>query len=128
MASEVIASPRRIIRPSSGLRGRVFSSGRLGRMAGIAPFQVRFTYSILSTFLGGFAAMRYLIGALLVLFLAAIAVFALQNINTVIVTFLNWKIEAPFAIVAVVIYLLGMVSGWSVVSFIRRSIRRVSAD
>jgi putative membrane protein len=72
--------------------------------------------------------MRYLIGALLLVFLAAIGVFALQNINTVIVSFLNWKIEAPLAIVAVVIYLLGMVSGWSVVSFIRRSIRRVSAD
>jgi putative membrane protein len=72
--------------------------------------------------------MRYLIGALLLLFLAAIGVFALQNIDTVSIRFLNWAINAPLAIVAVVIYLLGMVSGWTVISFIRRSIRRVSAD
>jgi putative membrane protein len=70
--------------------------------------------------------MRFILGFFLLLFLAAIAVFALQNTQTVTVSFLNWSLTAPFALAAVAIYLLGMLSGWTVVSFLRRSIRQVS--
>jgi hypothetical protein len=33
---------------------------------------------------------------------------------------------APVAIVIVAVYLLGMLSGWTVVAFVRRSLRRVA--
>ena len=72
--------------------------------------------------------MRYLLGFLLLVFLGAIAIFALQNRQTVAVTFWNWEVKAPFAIVAAGVYLLGMVSGWNVIAFLRRSIRGVSAE
>jgi len=72
--------------------------------------------------------MKYVLGLLLVVFLAAIAVFAIQNTQSVKVQFLNWGVTAPFALLAVVIYLIGMLSGGSVVSFLRRSIREVSTE
>jgi len=72
--------------------------------------------------------MRYVLGILLLLFFGAILIFAIENLQSVSVRFLTKSIEAPFAVLAVGIYVLGMVSGWSVVSFLRRSIRRVRAD
>lgn len=72
--------------------------------------------------------MRYLLAAVLLAFLGAIIVFALQNTQSVTVRFLNWGVTVPFALLAVVIYLAGMLSGWSVVAFLRRSISRVRAE
>ena len=39
--------------------------------------------------------------------------------------FWTWEMTAPVAIVVVVVYFLGMLSGWAVVSFVRRSLRRI---
>ena len=72
--------------------------------------------------------MRYLLAAVLLAFLGAIVVFALQNTQPVTVRFLNWGATVPFAPLAVVLYVAGMLSGWSVVAFLRRSIRRVRAE
>jgi putative membrane protein len=72
--------------------------------------------------------MRYLLAAVLLAFLSAIVVFALQNTESVTVRFLNWSVTLPFALLAIIIYLAGMLSGWGVVSFVRRSIRRVRAE
>ncbi len=72
--------------------------------------------------------MRYLLGAVLLAFLGAVVVFAVQNTAAVTVRFLNWGATVPFALLAVVIYVAGMLSGWSVVSFVRRSIDRVRAE
>src|SRR4051812_10481860 len=72
--------------------------------------------------------MRYVLGFFLVVFLAAIAVFAVQNTQAVTVRFGDWSATAPFALVAVAAYPPGLVSGGSVVGFVRRSIREVSAD
>ena len=72
--------------------------------------------------------MRYILAAILLIFLGAVGIFALQNLESISVRFLTWAFKAPFAFLAVVIYVLGMLSGWSVVGFLRRSIRRVSAD
>jgi hypothetical protein len=35
-------------------------------------------------------------------------------------------VTGPVALLAIAAYLLGMVSGWTVVAFVRRSLRRVS--
>ena len=72
--------------------------------------------------------MRYLLAALLLVFLGSVTVFAVQNTQTVTVRFLNWGLTAPFAALAVGVYLLGMISGWNVVAFLRRSIRGVSYE
>ena len=70
--------------------------------------------------------MRYVQAAILLVFLGAIGIFAVQNMQAITVSFVNWSITAPVAILAVAVYLLGMLTGWTVVAFLRRSIRRVS--
>jgi putative membrane protein len=69
--------------------------------------------------------LRVLLGLLLLVFLGAVGVFAVQNMQPVTVQFLSWGVTAPIALVAVGSYLLGMISGWNVVAFVRGSIRRV---
>ena len=69
--------------------------------------------------------MRYLLGLILLIFLGAVGLFAVQNTQAIDVKFWNWKITAPVAILAIAAYLLGMLSGWNVVAFLRSSINRV---
>ena len=70
--------------------------------------------------------MRFLQALILLLFLGAVLIFALQNTETVTVRFLSWSTPAPEAFLIVAAYLLGMLSGWTVVAFLRRSIRKVT--
>lgn len=70
--------------------------------------------------------MRLIQATLLLLFLGAVGIFALQNNELTPVKFLNWSITAPTSIMVVVIYLLGMISGGAVFGFIRLSLRRVA--
>ena len=70
--------------------------------------------------------MRYVQAILLLVFLGALGIFAVQNTNTITVRFLEWGINAPLALVSVAVYLLGMLTGWTVVAFVSRSLRRVS--
>ena len=72
--------------------------------------------------------MRYIFGAILLIFLGAIGLFAVQNLGPVSVQFLTWKRDIPFALLAVAIYILGMLSGWSVLGFLRRSLRQISEE
>ena len=72
--------------------------------------------------------MRYLLALVLFLFLGGVTVFAVQNTQSVTVRFLNWSATAPFALLTVGVYLLGMISGWNVVAFLRQSIREVSSE
>lgn len=70
--------------------------------------------------------MRIIQAILFLAFLGAVGLFAVQNTGTVTVAFWTWKLAAPVALVIVAVYLLGMLSGWTVVAFVRRSLRRVS--
>jgi len=69
---------------------------------------------------------RFFQVSLLIVFLAAVAAFALQNNDLVEVQFLAWGFKAPQAVVIVGVYFLGMISGGAVFGFVRRSLRRVS--
>ena len=69
--------------------------------------------------------MRYLLGLILLIFLGAVGLFAVQNTQAITVKFWNWGLTAPVAILAIGAYLLGMISGWNVVAFVRSSISRV---
>ncbi|QEH37300.1 hypothetical protein OJF2_58900 [Aquisphaera giovannonii] len=70
--------------------------------------------------------MRFLQAILLLAFLGAIGLFAVQNTDPITVSFWTWKTTGPVALLAIVVYLLGMLSGWTVVSFFSRSLREVT--
>lgn len=70
--------------------------------------------------------MRYLQVAILILFLGVVGVFAVQNTQAVTLRFLNMSLSAPVALLAVGLYLLGMLTGWTVTDFLRASIRRAA--
>jgi uncharacterized integral membrane protein len=61
----------------------------------------------------------------LVVFLGAVGVFAYQNTHSETVTFFNQSWETTFPVVVGAAYLLGMVSGWTVVGLLRRSVQTV---
>jgi NADH:ubiquinone oxidoreductase subunit 6 (subunit J) len=71
--------------------------------------------------------MRFIQAVILLVFLGAIGIFAIQNFHTTPVFFLHLeehpRLHRPLSVAS---YLLGMLSGWTVVAFLRRSIRRVS--
>ncbi len=69
--------------------------------------------------------MRFIQAVLLLAFLLAVGLFAFQNTNTITVRFWNWQATGSVALVIVAVYVLGMLSGWTVVGFVRRSLRRV---
>ncbi len=71
--------------------------------------------------------MRALFLIIIVLFLATIAVFAFQNLYSVTVAFLGLQLTAPLAFLIALIYLLGMATGGSLISFLRYSIHKATA-
>ena len=58
--------------------------------------------------------MRWVNIGVIVALVAVIVIFALQNLESVTMSFLGFRISAPLAVVAVVLYLLGMATGGSV--------------
>ena len=70
--------------------------------------------------------MRYIQAFVFLAFLVAIGVFAAQNTGVITVNFLNWSLSQPVAPLSVAIYFLGMLSGWTVLAFMRGSLRQVT--
>jgi lipopolysaccharide assembly protein A len=70
--------------------------------------------------------MRLIQAVIFLAFLGAVGLFAVQNTEAITVDFWTWKVTGPVAMLAIAAYLLGMVSGWTVVAFVTRSLRRVS--
>jgi putative membrane protein len=70
--------------------------------------------------------MRFIQAIIVLAFLGALGVFAVGNTEPLTVHFLKYSTTAPVALLAVGIYLLGMLTGWTVVSFLRRSIRQAT--
>jgi putative membrane protein len=66
--------------------------------------------------------MRWFYMTLAAILALAIAIFALQNFQSVTVSFLNFRLSAPLAILIALIYLLGMVTGGSLWALIRRTV------
>jgi len=65
--------------------------------------------------------MRWVHLAVIIVFVAAIIVFAAQNFQVTTVSFLGFSVRAPLALLAVIIYLVGMVTGGSLWAMLRRS-------
>ena len=70
--------------------------------------------------------MRFFYFLLLVLFLGAVTVFAVQNKDPITVKYLDREASYPLAAIVGAAYVLGMFSGWTVVGMVRRSFARVT--
>ncbi|MCK9914457.1 hypothetical protein MXD81_35400 [Microbacteriaceae bacterium K1510] len=65
--------------------------------------------------------MRWVYIAIVVLFAGATLIFAVQNLQTVTMSFLGVSLRLPMALMAIVVYLLGMATGGSLWSLLQRS-------
>ncbi len=72
--------------------------------------------------------MRLVYFLFLVLFAGAVGAFAYFNSQEVELRFVEWRGTYSLAAVIGVAFGLGMVSGWSIVGMLRRSLRRVTED
>ncbi len=64
--------------------------------------------------------MRWVNIAVIAIFIIVTLIFAVQNFQSVTVSFLNFRITAPHALLIAIIYLLGMITGGSVWALMRR--------
>jgi putative membrane protein len=71
--------------------------------------------------------MRLIYGFILLVFLAAIGIFALQNREPITLEYLDRTVSCPPSLLIAIVYGLGMVSGWTVIGLVQRSLRRVTA-
>ncbi|RTL48634.1 MAG: hypothetical protein EKK40_17305, partial [Bradyrhizobiaceae bacterium] len=65
--------------------------------------------------------MRWFYLFIVILFAAATAIFAFQNLELVTMTFLGFNLRAPLAVVAVIMYVLGAVTGGGLYALLKRS-------
>jgi putative membrane protein len=65
--------------------------------------------------------MRWVHVVVIAVFVLAIVIFAAQNLQVVTMAFLGLSVRLPLALLAVVVYLLGMVTGSSLWALLRRS-------
>jgi uncharacterized integral membrane protein len=70
--------------------------------------------------------MRWFYLAVVILFAAAIIIFAAQNFEIVTMSFLGISARTPLALLVIVVYLLGTVTGSSLLALLRRSVERAS--
>ena len=63
--------------------------------------------------------MRWIHITVIVVLVAAMLIFAVQNFQSVTVTFLNFRISAPLSVLMIVIYVLGMATGGSLWALLR---------
>jgi uncharacterized integral membrane protein len=57
-----------------------------------------------------------------VIFAAAVVIFLVQNFAIVTVSFLGFSARAPVALIVALVYVLGMATGGSLWSLVRRSL------
>jgi lipopolysaccharide assembly protein A len=67
------------------------------------------------------SALRWINLAAVAIFAATLLFFAAQNFQTVTVYFLTLKMSAPHAVLIVVIYILGMVTGNGLGALVRQA-------
>jgi uncharacterized integral membrane protein len=71
--------------------------------------------------------MRWVYLAVVIVFVAAILIFAFQNLGIVTMSFLGFSVSAPLAILAAVVYVLGAFTGGSLFGLLRHSLRESKA-
>ena len=71
--------------------------------------------------------MRWFYLTIVVVFIAATLIFVLQNFDLVTMAFLSLRIRAPLALLVVIVYALGAITGGSLYALLRHSIRESKA-
>lgn len=72
--------------------------------------------------------LRYLYIALIVLLTAVVLAFMGQNLESVTVAFFAIRITLPLALLVILVYFLGMVTGGALLSLLRSWIARARAE
>jgi uncharacterized integral membrane protein len=67
--------------------------------------------------------MRWVYLTVIIVFVAAIVLFAIQNRELVTMSFLGFSVRAPLAVMAVIVYVLGAITGGSLLALLRRSVQ-----
>ena len=67
--------------------------------------------------------MRWVYLIIVVLFAVAVVIFVVQNLSAVTMSFLQFSLHAPLAVMAVIIYVLGAATGGGLYALLRRSVR-----
>lgn len=71
--------------------------------------------------------MKRISTVLSVILLIAMVVFAIQNLESVDVQFLVFSLSMPKILLILLIYLLGMVSGWGLLDVLKKAFQNLSA-
>ena len=71
--------------------------------------------------------MRWVYLIIVVVFVAAIVIFVIQNGEMVTISFLGFSLRAPLAILAAIVYVLGAITGGSLFALLRKSVRESRA-
>ncbi len=66
--------------------------------------------------------MRWVYLTMIIVFAAVTIIFAAQNFQTVTMSLLNFSIQMPLALLVVIIYFLGAITGGSLFALLRRSV------
>jgi len=66
--------------------------------------------------------MRWIHLLVVVLFAAAVVIFVVQNFTMITMSFLGFSARAPVALLVALVYVLGMATGGSLWSLLRRSL------
>lgn len=72
--------------------------------------------------------MRWIYLAIIIVFVAAIVLFAIQNVQLITMSFLGLSIRAPLAVMAAVVYVLGALTGGSLFALARATIQATKAN
>jgi uncharacterized integral membrane protein len=70
--------------------------------------------------------MRVIYFIILLLFVAATGVFVMQNSELISLQYLGQSFECPPWLLIAIVYVVGMVSGWTVIGLVQHWIRRAS--
>ena len=72
--------------------------------------------------------MRFVYFGLIVVFIAIVALFKFQNLQSATVSLLSFSVTLPMSVLVMVIYVLGMLTGGFVVALLRAWVSRAAGD
>lgn len=72
--------------------------------------------------------MRFVCFVLIVFFIAIVALFKFQNLQSATVSLLSFSVTLPMSILVMVIYVLGMLTGGFLVALLRTWVSRAAGN
>ena len=75
----------------------------------------------------GTLAMKFICFLLFIAFAAAVTIFVVQNREDITLRYWDRNQTYPLPVVVAAIYVLGMLTGWTVVGLVKRSVRGMTS-